>query len=453
MRYRHMWQPARRETPSYDAAMPRLSSAEVFTPTSYPTHTYVQRDDLHHERLLREWTRSSNMIASISGPSKAGKTVLVQRVVGEGNLITVSGASVRAPDQLWERVLDWWGEPHSTTASRADGATDTRAADRAVQLGITGTNTSQRTSTTTGTTQLETLAAVSNRRGLPQVVQELAGTRYTILLDDFHYIPAAIQGDVAQQLKDAASRGVRICVASVPHRADNVVRALPELRGRVLAIDLDYWSRHDLLQIPRLGCPLLGLEVDSASLQMFATEAAGSPQLMQSICLWMCNHLGAHETAEPGRAVTLDELARKQILFVTSSTVDFRTLVRALIAGPKVKPGERKLYVHHDGRTGDVYVTIMRAVAMEPKLTIDKDDLMRRLDALCNGASPDAASVVRACATLHQIAGAFGGAAGPSFEWDEPAQTLVISDPYLQFYLRWSVALEREADALAWPPL
>lgn len=80
--------------------MPRLSSAEVFTPTSYPTHTYVQRDDLHHERLLREWTRSSNMIASISGPSKAGKTVLVQRVVGEGNLITVSGASVRAPDQL-----------------------------------------------------------------------------------------------------------------------------------------------------------------------------------------------------------------------------------------------------------------------------------------------------------------------------------------------------------------
>ena len=50
--------------------MSRLSSAEVFTPTSYPTYTYVQRDDLHHERLLREWTRSSNMIASISGRSR-----------------------------------------------------------------------------------------------------------------------------------------------------------------------------------------------------------------------------------------------------------------------------------------------------------------------------------------------------------------------------------------------
>lgn len=432
----------------YDAPMPRLSSAEVFTPTSYPTHTYVQRDDLHHERLLREWTRSSNMIASISGPSKAGKTVLVQRVVGEGNLITVSGASVRAPDQLWERVLDWWGEPHSTTASSGNSNLDTSTTDRGVQLGVTGTNTSHRSTHAAAAGATETLQATSNRRGLPQVVQELSGTAYTVLLDDFHYIPQAIQSDVAQQLKDAASRGVRICVASVPHRADNIVRALPELRGRVLAIDLDYWSRRDLLQIPKLGCPLLGLEVDEKSLQMFATEASGSPQLMQSICLWMCNHLGMRETADPFRAVTLDELSRKEILFLTSCTVDFRSLVRSLIAGPKVKAGERRTYVHHDGRVGDVYLTVMRAVAMEPKLTIEKDELMRRLDALCNGAHPDTASVVRACATLGQIASGFAAPTGPTLEWDDPAQTLVVPDPYLLFYLRWSIALEREADAL-----
>lgn len=428
--------------------MPRLSSAEVFTPTSYPTHTYVQRDDLHHERLLREWTRSTTQIASISGPSKAGKTVLVQRVVGEGNLITVSGASVRAPDQLWERVLDWWGEPHSTTAANVASTTETSSHDRSVQLGVAGTNTQHRGGNATANLGSETLQATVNRRGLPQVVQELAGTAYTLLLDDFHYIPSAIQGDVAQQIKDAASRGVRICVASVPHRADNIVRALPELRGRVMAIDLEYWGRRDLLQIPKLGCPLVGLEVDSASLQMFATEAAGSPQLMQSICLWMCNHLGMRETADPPRSVTLDELARKEILFLTSCTVDFRSLVRALIAGPKVKPGERKMYMHHDGRSGDVYLTVMRAVAMAPKLTCDKDELMGRLDILCNGAHPDGASVVRACSTLSQIASGFAAPTGPSLEWDDAAQTVVVPDPYLLFYLRWSVALEREADTL-----
>jgi hypothetical protein len=430
----------------------KLSSGEVFTPTSYPTHTYVKRDELHHERLLEEWSRSSTQIASIAGPSKAGKTVLVQRVVGEGNLITVSGASVRAPDQLWERVLDWWGEPHVTTASVVDSGTDTDTRERAAQLGFSGTGAALRGAHAHAASSTETLQATVNRRGLPQVVKELGGTAYTVLLDDFHYVPAAIQADVAQQLKDAASRGVRICVASVPHRADNVVRALPELRGRVLAVDLDYWSKRDLLQIPKLGCPLLGLEVDAPSLQMFAIEAAGSPQLMQSICLWMCNHLGARAAAEPSRTVVLDELARKEILFLTSWTVDFRSLVRAMLAGPRGRTSDRRSYIHHDGRSGDVYLTVMRALAMDPpRLAIDLGELSRRIEVLCGGgAHPDNAAIARACASLGQIALGFASAppAGPSLEWDDAAQTMVIPDPYLLFYLRWSVILEREADAL-----
>lgn len=430
----------------------RLSSSDVFTPTSYPEYTYVQRDDLHHEMLLREWTRSSTQIASVSGPSKAGKTVLVQRVVGEGNLITVSGASVRAPDQLWERVLDWWGEPHATTASTVETTTDTDSREHGGQLGFSGTGATHRSGHASAAALGETTQATVNRRGLPQVIQELAHSPYTLLLDDFHYIPAAIQGDVAQQLKDAASRGLRICVASVPHRADNVVRALPELRGRVLAIDLDYWSKRDLLQIAKLGCPLLGLEVDERSLQVFSAEAAGSPQLMQAICQWMANHLGAAHTLDPARQVTLDELGRKEILFHTSCSVDFRAMVRALIAGPKSKPGERRTYVHHDGRTGDVYLTVMRALALDPlRLAIDFGDLMRRIDTVCGGgARPDNPQVGRACALLGQIAAGFSAAPmGPSLEWDEQALTLVVPDPYLLFYLRWSVVLEREADALA----
>ncbi|MBS1118492.1 MAG: hypothetical protein H6Q90_720 [Deltaproteobacteria bacterium] len=429
--------------------MPRLSAAEVFTPTSYPTYTYVPRDDLHHERLLRQWTQTSTQIASISGPSKAGKTVLVQRVTGEGNLITVSGASVRAPDQLWERVLDWWGEPHSTSASRVDSTTESKTADRSVTLGLSGTGASHKHASGSGTGSTETTQATVNRRGLPQVVQELAGTRFTVLLDDFHYIPAAIQGDVAQQLKDAASRGVRICVASVPHRADNVVRALPELRGRVLAIDLDYWNRRDLLEIPNLGCEHLGIHIDSGSLGMFATEAAGSPQLMQSICLWMCNHLGVRDTVEPSRAITLDDAARKEILFLTSCTVDFRSLVRALISGPKARPDQRKKYLHRDGKKADVYLTVMRAVAMDPpKLAIAYADLGKRLEELCKGNEhPDGASIVRTCVALGQIAAGFAAPTGPSLEWDDQEQVLVIPDPYLLFYLRWSGILEREADA------
>jgi hypothetical protein len=434
---------------SHDDGMSRLWSSEVFTPTSYPTHTYVVRDDLHHERLLREWMRSSTQIASVSGPSKAGKTVLVQRVVGEGNLITVSGASVRTPDQLWDRVLDWWGEPHATTAAHVDTSTETHAHERVANLGIAGVGVSGRKSANEQQGATDSLQATVNRRGLPQVVQQFANTQYTILLDDFHYIPPAIQNEVAQQLKDASSRGVRICVANVPHRADNLVRALPELRGRVLAIDLDYWTKKDLLEIPKLGLPKLGLEVDHASLTMFAREAAGSPQLMQSICLWMCNHLGVRETADPPRAVQLDELGRKEILFLTSNTVDFRTLVRALIMGPRARAGDRRMYVHNDGRRADVYLSVMKALTMDPPfLTIERDEIIRRLELICSGAHPDKLSVVNACIAMANIAQGFASTTAPSLEWDEQAQMLVLPDPYLMFYLRWSVAVDREADLL-----
>jgi hypothetical protein len=170
---------------------------------------------------------------------------------------------------------------------------------------------------------------------------------------------------------------------------------------------------------------------------------------MQTICLWMCNHLGVRETAEPLRAVQLDELARKEILFLTSCTADFRSLVRAMISGPRARPGERRAYVHHDGRVGDVYLSIMRSVAMDPpRLEIDSSDLLTRLDFICKGAAPDRTSVINACAKLAQIAGGFPSITGPAFEWDEQVQMILIPDPYLLFYLRWSVALEREADAL-----
>jgi hypothetical protein len=426
--------------------MSRLKLIDVFTPTGNPTYTYVQRDDLRYERLLGEWERASTQLASVAGPSKVGKTVLVQRVIGDINLIAVSGASVRAPDQLWERVLDWWGEPHATTASVSDVETSAESRERNATLGIAGVGGSHKKGhvATEGTT--EVLQATANRRGLPQVVQLFAGTRYAILLDDFHYIPSAIQSDVAQQLKDAASRGVRICIASVPHRADNVVRALPELRGRVLAIDLDYWPRKYLLQIPKLGLPYLNLTVDDASLEMFATEAAGSPQLMQSICLWTCDHLGVHETLGAPRAEQLSREARRQILYTTSAATDFRSLVRAMVSGPKVRPGERRTYVHADGRVGDVYLTVMRAIAADPpRLTIDYAELTTRIEDLCKGAHPDGASIIRACATLGQIAQQLAAPAAPSLEWDEQTQVLVLPDPYLLFYLRWSGILD-EAD-------
>ena len=82
--------------------MPRLSS-EVFTPNDYPKLTYVKQG--LHERLLEEWLRVSTQIA----------------------------------DQLWDRVLDWWGEPTSTMTSSVETKTETDTRERTATVGISGT--------------------------------------------------------------------------------------------------------------------------------------------------------------------------------------------------------------------------------------------------------------------------------------------------------------------------
>ena len=75
------------------------------------------------EQSLREAIDTPGMVVSLSGPSKSGKTVLVERVVGQDYLIIVSGASLSAPGEIWDEVLNWMDLPDSITKGRSLGAT------------------------------------------------------------------------------------------------------------------------------------------------------------------------------------------------------------------------------------------------------------------------------------------------------------------------------------------
>jgi hypothetical protein len=68
--------------------MPKAT--EVFSPNDTPTFSYVERRSKFEERL-REALSIPKMIVSLSGPSKSGKTVLVNKVVEPDDLIPLSG--------------------------------------------------------------------------------------------------------------------------------------------------------------------------------------------------------------------------------------------------------------------------------------------------------------------------------------------------------------------------
>lgn len=304
--------------------MKNLRAIEVFTPSEFPLHTYVSRDDSRLEQRLRDAPETPGEVVSISGPSKSGKTVLVERVVGE-DLIPISGAGIKLADQLWDRILDWMDVPASTGRVSTLGGAVKAGVGAKGEVGVPYLAKAN----IEGSTAVEGSASHADsvtrqRRGMTQVVEEIAGSAFVVLIDDFHYMDRSIQSEVARQIKAAAAAGVKICTASVPHRADDVVRGNPELRGRVRAVDIDYWQNDELEKIAATGFDLLKVNVTADAILKFIRESSGSPQLMQALCLQTCFESGVRDARKHLEDLSMDSAFVARVLEETSTRTDFR---------------------------------------------------------------------------------------------------------------------------------
>ena len=222
---------------------------------------------LHHERLLREWMRSSTQIASVSGPSKAGKTVLVQHVVGEGNLITVSGASraharsaVGARARLVGRAARDDGEPrrHARPIPRQPRARRQARHRRHRHVAPLEPR-------STATAQLETLVG----DGQPaRAAAGRAGARALAVHDPARRLPLHPAAR-SRPMSRSSSRMRRAAACGSASRACRTAPITSCARCPSCAVACSRsisttGAASDLLEIPKLGLPLLGLEVDDA---------------------------------------------------------------------------------------------------------------------------------------------------------------------------------------------
>lgn len=417
-----------------------MKAEEVFTPGSYPKHTYVDRAELGFSKVLRDGLDTPGMLVSISGPSKCGKTVFVENTVGVDNLIPISGAGISEASELWTRVLDWMMSPTEVVEARQDHAGGSLGFSSELEGSVPGFA-KGRVGAKLGRSkgQQASRSESRGRRGLAQVVEEIANSEFVLLIDDFHYMPRDVQEHVTKQLKEAVREGVKIIVASVLHRSDDVVRANPELRGRTVAIDFDYWEDGHLAEIAEQGFGILNAALDARSVASFATEASGSPQLMQGICLNACFETGLRERVPIPEVISVDAALGQGIFERTARTTDFRSLVDALDTGPPTRGTERKVFSFADKTSGDVYRCILKAVAADPpSLSFTYDQLTERVRAVCNGATPVGSSVTESCRQMSIISAEKFPRERP-LDWDtERGGVLDLPDPYLLFYLRWS---------------
>jgi hypothetical protein len=415
-----------------------MKATQVFTPTGLPGVTYVDDHLLDRSRQLADALETGATAISLSGPSKSGKTTFIEKELGKDRLVQVTGAGILSAKQLWDRVFDIIGTPVAqrvTTGTSFEGSVGGKlSAEAAVPLLAKGGGEVAAGGKWATMSERQVEVAVDY---LQLLIRELKGTNLVIFIDDFHYIPREIQAEVANQIKEGIRTGITFIVASVPYHSDDAVRANPDLRGRTVNFDFDYWRNAELEKIAQRGFEALNLAASPAYVAALASEAAGSPQLMQTLCLNTCFENDVRERQETRRQLTVDVDAIRTVCGRAASTINYASTVDKMREGPKVRGQGRNSYVLKEGTASDVYPLIVKAIAIDPpELTLRYPNLTKRIESLCAGEIPSGSSITGACSHIAAIAS--DAEAKVVIEWDSTADVLDIRDPYLLFYLRWS---------------
>ena len=413
-----------------------MRATEVFTPGKLPEITYVEDHLIARSRILSDALEAGAAVISLSGPSKSGKTVFIEKNIGKDRLVQVTGAGITEANRLWDRVFDLIGTPVSkrTTASSGfDGTVGGKLGGEAGVL-VSATGELSASGKWANSTSTQTETAIDY---LQLLIRELSGSGLVVFIDDFHYIPRPVQTEISNQIKEAIRNNVTFIVASVPYHSDDAIRANPDLRGRTIKLDFDYWKPDELCKIANRGFAALKANASPAYTQALASEAAGSPQLMQSLCLTTCFENEVREVQAQPKQLASDRDAIARVCNRTAATTDYSSTVAKMQDGPKTRGQDRKSYLLRDGAILDVYPLILRAIASDPpELTLRYPNLQRRIQSLCAKEQPSGSSITGACSHMAVIANESENR--NIIEWDSENDVFDIRDPYLLFFLRWT---------------
>lgn len=382
----------------------------VFKPGAYPEYTYVSRNyeksDISYELRLKQALRTSGCLTSLVGPSKMGKTILCENVIGFENIIEVSGADFHEEVDFWAVVAAKVGLPYAgeITTEKECLTESTKASDKEKQKYVLTKD---------------------------KVIDYYKKNNKVLVIDDFHYASKETQVQIAYQLKDAIRREMKIIVVSLPHRSDDTIRRNADLSGRLSLINIDTWKKNDLKEIALKGFKQLNMGISDNIAEQLAVECLTSPQLMQYICLSICTLLESKEQTN----VTQDII--ETACRFTTANFNYVDIVNLMTKGPNTRGKNRNSYTTISNKKLDMYGLIIEALAKNPPLMeIDLEEMHKRIIDLLpeDSEKPNKRAVKDHLSKLQTILTA-KEEIFRSFEWKDGM--LYILDPLFLFYLRW----------------
>lgn len=405
---------------------------DVFTPGGQPSITYVGREHLDLEGSLNKALNQGYALNVITGPTKSGKTVLCSRVLeANGNYVTAEGGQIRSEADFWNHLAHELNIAQTATIVKSE--TEGSQISSEASGGLFGFMQGKIGANVTDTSQSSSSATYQNLPIL-SVIRNLKENNTTILVDDFHYIPRDVQRAIIQALKAPIFKGLSVIFLAVPHRAFDPITVEDEMQGRFRHIAIPPWNLDDLLLIPSRGFEALNIKCSDAFMKCICAESFGNPLLVQEICSDLCASADIFQKQDT--LTQIDESLLSSTLENVAESKGFPKY-RKLREGPQSR-SDRQARQLKDGGTADIYEAILLALArLGPRPRTHYDELRSALkDLIEEGQVPQKHEVTAALSHMSRIAREqIEGE--PPLEFVKNEDALVITDPFLLFYMKW----------------
>jgi hypothetical protein len=437
-----------------------LRITDVFVPGRLPEYTYNPRAGEKLEVKLQDYLDELGKILTIAGPTKTGKTVLLENQLSDKDPIWIQGQGLDSVDKMWGRVVDLLNLRTTNGGSRVVSDRHTTSGGGGIGFGGSGIH-----GDVAEETGEDVEANWSSTRPLDVAASEqLKLVKRPLVLDDFHFIERAVQIEIIRALKPLAFSGVPIVFVSIGHRVRDLMTAEPDMGGRLYNVDVGFWSPVELEFIASAGFDVLNFSDPGGALaKRLAEQSFGSPHLMQQFCRELCKENDLREQSS-NRAV-LKAPASWEHFFASQLDGAATNWARRLATGPQEHGKPRTKYTLKDKREVDGYELILASIAESgPKLELSKADITHGIDALVVGASPSSAVTTQKLQHMSRIAATRLNESVPSEEElseeessetdpyvgpdlqpvleyieDGPNSRLHIADPFFAFYLAWGI--------------
>ena len=405
-------------------------------PGGMPQYTYVSRTERDLEKRLKSAKDNLCKLVTLTGSTKSGKTVLVNRVFPrlENDSIWIDGGIVKEEDDLWSAILNELNgftlrdKAESTESGQGlSGGAEAEIGIPLITKGKGKINTSLEKKQISSSTK--TLALSSRTAAITQIKE----SEVALIIDDFHYLDRAFQGSVIRALKPLVFEGYPVILIAIPHRRYDAVKVEREMTGRLEPITVPAWSEEELEEIPKIGFPLLNVEVSDKVVTRLVSEAYGSPHLMQEFCRELARIHNVEETAV--NTVRISAITTN--LFSQLAEGTGKVIFDKLSKGPRQRT-DRIQRPLADGGQADIYKVVLLALAqLTPGMErVNYETLRATIKEVLADNIPQAHEVSRVLEKMSEIA-SDDEASTPVIDWDKEEQQLHITDPFFAFFLKW----------------